>query len=300
MSNSSSKGAFWVGPGELEHPDDGNHVHALRDAFLAAIAVEEPRVLQGLATDVLPCFRPVWTSLHDIATARGLLLTPWLAWTGDLEWPAFLYASKDDTARQTVRAALEVWARHWHLDESDNDWILTRALHTMSEWCAFPHLLERAAPESTENTTSAHLGWSYQTVMRTIEVARSEIVLTLPQFTWHPQWERRADARQRIYAAAQEAITAELDRIEALARSRGLESTQRFNSGDAHFRWLAAYQVRGQDWADIGRRFGQKDPGRVQKDALKIAKTIGIKRRPGRSRGRPRGGRRPRIIRRSP
>lgn len=299
MDTPSGNGAFRDGPGQFEHPDDASErVHAWREAFLAVIAEEASDVLQSLAINVLPSFQPVWNQHHSDATARGYETIPYLSWTGDLKWSALVSASTDDTddtadtARQALREALELWAQHWNLDESDDDWILSRALHTMEYWCQFPHLVECATAEATGNTRICeHLAWSPRIVMTTVELTRDETTLTLPRFAWYPQQEDLSQARQRIQAEAKEAITAELARIETLAKSRGLKPTKQLRRGRVHCQWLVAYQVRELNWEDIAQRFNQQDSDSVRKTARDTAKEVGITLREGNPTGRPRGTR---------
>jgi hypothetical protein len=271
---SVAKNALRLGPGQFTHIDDRfEELEYQRHLFLEAVRQEQPQVLESLETGVLPSYRVVWERLNHEADARGQS-GAWLLFSGALEWPGIAHVSaarEPDVAK--LRGNLENWAKAWFLYQSADYWILDRALAALRNWCESPGLFER------DGAT-----WMPFARSLTLELTQDEQAIKLPEYSWNPQLEPLKEVKERIRADLFRQLDAELDRISALAVSRGLRRTTSPNTGLAHYLWLADYQVCGADWPAIASRYS-RDEKRVQRDALALAKRIGLA--PRRRAGRP-------------
>ncbi len=271
--------SVWLGLGEFTNPVDHDETcQEARRLFLAALQELAPQVLIDLASEPLTLYRPLWEL--SVAALSEKQRREWqfhFKWSGVLSWTRLKNVEESTNPEAAAfRDRLIRWARQWNLDASDDDWIMDHALETLLGWCTFPGLFKRDGPTWAEDARSIAL-----------ELTCAEHEITFPKFAWDPQWERKGEARRRIRDDINQLLTKHLDRIQEIAEARLIE-TRELKSGDAHFRWLILFQVLDLEWTEVAKRVGRKDSKRVRRDALAIAKIVGITPRTGRGVGRPR------------
>ena len=230
--------ALWLGLGEFRNRHEFDEVGVARQCFLDAIVKDAPDVLHDLSDEPLRLFRPLLArAAAALPEDRQPFAWQYLRYQGAFSWGSFKYA--DDARRPEdaeVRSALTRWARRWNLDQSRDDWVMARAVDTLFGWADYA-----VAPPAERLT------WTDEARSTTIELTDQERRIELPSFTWNPQFEREAEARERIRAAVNAQLEAHLGRIRDLAKQRHLP-TDHLKSGAAHFRWLVWYQVLEMDW----------------------------------------------------
>ncbi|MDQ3805490.1 MAG: hypothetical protein M3416_16885 [Acidobacteriota bacterium] len=201
--------------GEYEPAHRELSIGNARVAFLNAVRRHIPEVLEELNGQPFECYKNIGA--------------PFAQW-----WEI----KHGRVGRESsLRASLFRWSKTWRLEP---EWCLDHALRTLWEWHAFPSQREKLMWQQGG-------GW----MVPTNEEER--------RFTFeHPGWEPTHDFRKSIKREIQEAFNRQLeeylDRMESLVKERGYVKTKQKNEPE-HFEWLACFQVKGMNYAEIRDSF---------------------------------------------
>ena len=170
------------------------------------------------------------------------------------------------------------WQRKWNLKAP---WLAVEALGVVMEradawgWRRSP--LFDALFDALKSFGAAFSGWpSFLGILEPIDPLGD---------CWNPLTENRTEARRRLMAKARKTIDGYLDRVEALARDRGVKSLPAL---DEHLRWLARWQVKGETEYWIAKTT-RKARSTVHTALQTVAQFIDLPLREPNPPGRPRG-----------
>ncbi len=270
-----------LGFGGYEPPGGGSRTDA-RIRFLDAVKKHVPAVLDDLAGEPFQLYQQLAQQLaqdDDTPMSVYVLIITDVHPTSD--WgPMF------DPLHRRLRA----WSRHWHLDA---DWCRHVALKTLYEWHEPPDkgllALLQAGPLPPEPMGQPR-GWAQAAIPLVSPIRDEEMRFTFAHRGWQPMHYTRDVAEQAIRAAFDAHLTRYLDRLECLAKERGLKPTPE-KRALTHFDWLALYQVKGWRPAKIADWYHEINEKGAEVSAIRMAlqetaRLIGLPLRPSR-RGRP-------------
>jgi hypothetical protein len=257
------------------------HVWAYRRAFLDAVLLENPQVLDVLK-QVLPLVRRLAEAEQRLGDSPELPEAPTQRAPEDIEIPLAgepgslpdtLGVWKDLANRIAVNAeagpcvdAVREWSERFRLVD---EWVLDIAVSTLEVWFNWPG----SAAESV---------WHYpQQVLNMQPLAHDETQLQIAE-NWDAPFERWDAFKKRFDAGVGKELAEYKSRIERLVAERGWKTVSIYQQD--HFRWLAQYQVR--EWsarriAANQKRHLQNGEHTVSKAVMTAAKKIGLTLRQG-------------------
>ncbi len=213
-----SKKLAW---GEYEPEVHRKSVEFARTKFLRAVNLHEPRVLETLYADVFGTYKE---SPFTFTTIR------------DLEFAVCMCAESNKEAKDLL-TNLHSWAQGWHIDEN---WCLDGALQTMYR-------------SHNEKSPSWHIVENYSSFGESA-TKEDERLLEFTHEGWEPSRQTRAQFKSEIIREFNLKLEEYLKKTEQLATQRGYVRTKS-KHGDGHFDWLACFQVKEMDAADILSQF---------------------------------------------
>lgn len=214
------RGAGYFDPRE---GDRAPHVLYFRRIFLTRVERIAPEVLTSLRSDVLPLFAQ-WAAATAEHAECGQALSWWRQGAFDAlglltDWPGL----------PELAAALDRWARRWHLADR---WLLAITRKTLDQWHHIPEL-RRFAGDGTAL-------WMHELPIQPLR----PFLLTVE--TWQA-FEQRATEWIRLNREAAPRYAAE----------HGLEPSPEKRTKDPglHFEWLARYQCQGWTFQRIANHY---------------------------------------------
>ena len=240
--------------GSHEQPDTASLIR-FRNAFLKAVASEEPRVLRTLALECYPRYKKISRS-HGSSAAR--------------EW--------------APREGVHDWARRWHLDA---EWCLQRASVTLELWLACERTDQAwfvgwdvgpPPPPETPLDVDGDLDWAYWPEVTKSGISYEEMRNRLDMTPYDPVRTIWADVEASMKKEFKEHLIAYKARMQELIEKRGLVP-MRWKTNHSHFIWLAQYQVQGRSYrqiADLAGDANSVEESGVQHAVTRLARLIGI------------------------
>ncbi|HAI20687.1 MAG TPA: hypothetical protein DCM14_02090 [Clostridiales bacterium UBA8153] len=239
--------------GEYYQPEEGGALGEAYAPFLHAVERLCPEVLKSLRDEV----RESLESLED----EDLLSF----WRSEDRYPDELI--------------LEAWAERFNINVP---WILGVANDTLEVWWKHPDTMEPLQ-------WMWWLGPGYPRACAWLELRTAPF--TFGGEAWLPIKERRQVFVERTRAAFERELGAYVEGIGRLAQDAGLEKTPEKRKL-VHFDWLVHYQVQGWSMRKIADHYsgeGVLSEDTIAKGVRQAAKLVGLKLRPPRKGGRPKG-----------
>ncbi len=279
-----------LGYGEFAPPGElSRSTWDARRIFLEEIEDLAPEVLRALREEVFPHFEPPieWVVDNSLSPAdrsaevnRQLLYlirgeqppapSNWL-----LRWVTKLLRLIRGRAEQAVyrraeqdpvlKDRLVTWATKFRICE---DWVLKSALGTLRFW----------------SLGASSLIWIHPASLQSSALTDDERRFAFEHPGWYPELLTQEQAEANIRLVFDASLRLYFERIEALAKDRGLKRTpaKRSRSGQSarrHFEWLVRWQVQGWTQRSIADEADLEDTKTVAAGIKAAADAIGLTRR---------------------
>ena len=256
-----------LGYGEFAPPGEQSlSTWEARRIFFDKIEDLAPRVLRALHEDVFPHYEPPleWAVDDELAAqeryeevkCRLLLLI-----RGSSEQDVYSRMEEDPA----LKDRLVMWATKFHIYE---DWVLKSALGTLAFW----------------SLGASSLTWIHPAPLQSSALTDDERRFAFEHPGWYPELLTQEQAEANIRLVFDASLRLYFERIEALAKDRGLKRTptKRSRSGQSalrHFEWLVRWQVQGWTQQRIANEADLEDVKTVAAGIKAAADAIGLTRK---------------------
>lgn len=243
--------------------------------FLRAIARVAPEVLSSLSRDVLPLYKPIFSS--EVEYDREFLTTVFaneitFGFWGRMpieDMPDKLIEDpQEGNAFRRLRSAIYRWAKRYHLD----GYILDSALLTLQAWC------EHKIPEGYD--------WEYKLIRPVVYDPKLGF-----QFDY-PSWQQESDTWLSYEKKLDESFSAIKQAYKEQMLQKPLSKKVIAKYKPEHFEWLVCFQIKEMAYKDVYLLYRQPcnigTVKAVEKAVKEAASLLNLQlRKSGKRRGRP-------------
>lgn len=282
----------------FEWQDDPRSRRNAREQFIRELhRLQTPRVIDDLAGKSMAIYQALWDQHEEARAAFGSWAVSRAFWTERralTDWSRLTRLARSDARFRDLRDALLAWARPYHLDHEG--WLLTQAMGTLRLWCGAPLAqAERwwALDRARMLIDYVDVGGGEPPGLVPLPGGVRRLVPSKKAAFRLPAWDLatpREEAEAEALENAKRVITAHYDQM--VERHRLVPQPVPKRVETPHYRWLVAFQVKGDRYTEIASDAGVRRQA-VEQAVKETAQLVGLSLRRASGSGRPRTTSRP-------